>query len=527
MNQSFPFHPHLFKATFLLVAIIAGGCLTAQALHIHYDIETGVPTYLLGKDTIDRPLARYRGEVFFHLENLNTYRFTADVEKTEELEGTGGQNALALFSGLLPGGGLPGLDMLGGGTSAFFSGAGDAHDEMMDFTTEAGLASSNAMAAMEALKADYEAVLLKMNDKEKKIKQYNLEIERVLDQRANVELARREVKRIKAHPGLRTSQIIALSDEFITKALGEGPKEDLDVLTIAENRTGKVKKNMALLQQEQAGFHSYVIELENIQGKLAALNIPPADPTFARLAQSLNTVHDQSEKMDGQLGKRQQKIQAIAQEDQAAFTRDLIELRYEMEMLNPQNFSYTERFEVDGGAFYLQPSIFPIDTFGNRTGGKATTLAPVKVRVRGGLRISTSVGIGLGQYFEAPREYFVRDGFIVGVDMDRFLPIANTMLHFHPYGDGRVVVGGALGVGLPLSGGDSGQSTTFMLGPSLILGERDKVFISAGLIGGQVTRLGGGFKEGDVFSTLDGALLTNRRYELGYYFSLSFKLFGK
>jgi hypothetical protein len=116
---------------------------------------------------------------------------------------------------------------------------------------------------------------------------------------------------------------------------------------------------------------------------------------------------------------------------------------------------------------------------------------------------------------------------VVGNEIDRFVPIANTLLHFHPYGDGRMVLGGAFGVGIPLSSSDAGRSPTFLLGPSLIMGDRDKVFITGGIIGGQVNRLGAGIQEGDTFTFTDGTLETRGQYELGYFLSLSFKLFGK
>jgi|AntRauTorckE5430_2_1112549.scaffolds.fasta_scaffold02306_6 hypothetical protein len=59
------------------------------------------------------------------------------------------------------------------------------------------------------------------------------------------------------------------------------------------------------------------------------------------------------------------------------------------------------------------------------------------------------------------------------------------------------------------------------------MGDRDKVFITGGIIGGQVNRLGAGIQEGDTFTFTDGTLETRGQYELGYFLSLSFKLFGK
>jgi hypothetical protein len=217
---------------------------------------------------------------------------------------------------------------------------------------------------------------------------------------------------------------------------------------------------------EQANYGSNLYHLGEISGQIVNLNVPAGTPLVTEVAISLANVQEKSGNMNQNLVRQQEKFKQAEGNSQATYTRDLIDLRYEMELLKPENFSYTERFEVNAGSFYLQPTFYPIDSLGNRTNGQTTSLAPVKVRVRGGLRISSSVGISLGQYFDAPREYAVKDGIVVGNEIDRFVPIANTLLHFHPYGDGRMVLGGAFGVGIPLSSSDAEGHPLSYLAPA-------------------------------------------------------------
>jgi hypothetical protein len=227
----------LFSAIALLGFLPSPRSLAAQPLHIHYNLETGVPVYILDKDTIDQPRVKHRDEVFFHLENLNTFRFSADVEETSDPVDvrSGGGNPLSMLSGLLPTSGLPGMEFLGSG-NATSSGADLAYDDMKATSVSSGFATTEQAAVVEAVKKDFESTLLSMVETEKEIARLNKNIKECLNRRTSVMMAKQEIKRLKSHAGLKASQIIEISNEFITKAVGDTNGKGFDMLAYAEKK---------------------------------------------------------------------------------------------------------------------------------------------------------------------------------------------------------------------------------------------------------------------------------------------------
>ncbi|MTB52791.1 hypothetical protein [Lewinella sp. W8] len=509
--------------------LFCGTSVMAQPLHIYYNVLTQQPTYVCGGDTLDQAVVKNREEVYLHLTDLNTFRYGVEVTKTEEVpaEGTGG--GLPFLQNLVPGGGLPSFGGMAGGVDPLkdISGdAGETYDEWSGEETVRGMVSAEFEGALLEFRTRFEDLLFEMDDTERKMQKLNTTLRATMAQRDKVELARREIKYLKHYPNLKPQQITTIAEEFIKNAIGNKP-DDFDMLSIAEEQAKSLRTDLAKLEKLRGQYHQQTQTLNEMREELYLMGVPPGNELVQELDNSIGEVHTASLKVEENLAKNQASVETIVNTNQMAYTRSLIELRYEIEQIRSATFTYTERFAADGGAFRLNPSLYALDTAGNRTGAAAVKLTPVRVGVRGGLRISSSVGLSLGQYFSAPQDYLVREGVVVGADKDRFLPIVNTFFHFHPYSNGKASLGGALGVGLPLTGTDAAQSATFLLGPSLVLGSRDKVYLSAGLIGGRVQRLGAGLEVGDPFSNLDGVLPTTSRYELGYFFSLSFKLFGQ
>lgn len=513
----------------LIYLFIGAGSTIAQPLHIYYNVTTQQPIYVRAGDTLDQAITRNREEVYLHLTDLNTFRFGAEITKTEERTGGGSGGGLPFLQSLVPGGGLPSFGAMAGGVDPLKDldgDAGEAFDEWSEEETVRGLVSNEFEGILLEFRSRYEDLLLEMDDTERKMQKLNVTLGETMAQRDRVELARRELRYLKHYPNLKPRQIASIAEEFIQNAVGN-TEGDFDMLSIAEEQAKVLRSNLGKLEQLQKQYHQQTQALADLQNELYTLGVPPDHELVEQLDNSIGEVYASSLRVEENVAKNQASVESIVGSNQMAYTRSLIELRYEIEQIRGATFTFTERFEADGGAFKLHPTLYPLDTTGNRTGAPSAKLTPIRVGVRGGLKISSSIGLSLGQYFEAPQDYLVRQGVVVGTDKDRFLPIVNTFFHFHPYSNGKASLGGALGVGLPLTGADAAQSATFLLGPSLVLGNRDKVYLSAGLIGGRVQRLGAGLAVGDAFSGQDGLLPTTNRYELGYFFSLSFKLFGQ
>jgi hypothetical protein len=146
----------------------------------------------------------------------------------------------------------------------------------------------------------------------------------------------------------------------------------------------------------------------------------------------------------------------------------------------------------------------------------------------GGIKVDASVGIAFGQFFDKPLSYFKEDStnIIVSSELDDFLPIIASFIHFYPSTSGNISVGGTFGVGFPVTGNESLQSIFFFLGPTILLGKNDRVVLSAGMMGGRNKSLSKGFQLGDVVEG-PGEIPTISSYELGGFVGISFNLTAK
>lgn len=525
MNSTLPMQ-HFLRTLLGLCFLLSCTVAYSQALHVYYDVHDKQVSYVVDGDTIDSPVVKHRSDVFFHLENLNTYRFAVEVKQLQDKDAAGASGSAGnIFSSLMPGGGSP----FPGGMSGLLGNlSGESNLEYNNLTSEGeerGLAETAEAEALGSVREAYETLLFDMADTETKIEKANVALNASLDQRKYVVLARRELKRLKFRTDLQPAQIRNLSATFIKKALGDHP-EKVDVLTVAETRAAKLQKESGQLNKYVSQYESQLQTLSQLQGMLEATAVSPEHPLYKKLAASSENTFAKAVSFSEAANSNRSLVAKTLQDNQDRFTSELIDLRYEIESLRANNFSHTERYTAEDGPFSLQATLFPLDTNGNRLGGSPVSLSPIRVAVKGGLRVSSSVGLSLGQYFNAPQEYLLRNGVVIGAEKDKFLPIMNTMLHFHSYSERGVVLGGTIGVGLPLTSNDAARSTTFLLGPSLVMGGKDKLFLTAGILGGRVERLGAGLNVGDPFTSLDGLLPVSDRYELGYFFSLSYKLFG-
>ena len=66
----------------------------------------------------------------------------------------------------------------------------------------------------------------------------------------------------------------------------------------------------------------------------------------------------------------------------------------------------------------------------------------------------------------------------------------------------------------------------FFLGPSLFIGKRERLVMSAGIMGARTLRLDEGYAAGDVFDGETEDLPVYPAYGMGVFFGLSFNMFG-
>lgn len=151
-------------------------------------------------------------------------------------------------------------------------------------------------------------------------------------------------------------------------------------------------------------------------------------------------------------------------------------------------------------------------------------LDPIVVKVSGGFKINTSVGLNFGQFFDPAESYYLKNDVIVSQEGDVFIPLVTTNVHFYYQTKRSWVIGGSMGVGVPMGGSSGFESTSFFFGPSLFIGDENRVIINSGLMGGKVKRLGAGYKVGDTFLNDQSLIPLQSNYDLGLFVGISYNL---
>ena len=176
-----------------------------------------------------------------------------------------------------------------------------------------------------------------------------------------------------------------------------------------------------------------------------------------------------------------------------------------------------------GDRLKLKVRLEPIDTL-RIPNLQTRQLSALDIPVYGGFKVNASIGVSFGSFFNQPQGYFLRDSVIVSEKRDGYLPIITSFLLFYPQSAGNVSVGGTFGVGLSIGGDSGAQSIHFLLGPSLIFGQSERIALSAGLMGGRTDRLGQGYQVGDSLISEAGTVPLRSVYELGFFVGLSFNV---
>lgn len=337
------------------------------------------------------------------------------------------------------------------------------------------------------------------------------------------------IKRIKYNPHLEPRQIKALSLEYMAHVFGNAA--DPQKLGLSELFTQTISgESLTVLRQENdKNLSLYTIKLD----QLKMSNIALQQPKFDFEGNDLEPFRAATQKLVSNTEKNLQTYRANAVMLDTAVAsvkkldlNTLLDLRTDFLVLKENDFSHVSRHKMDGDKLDLRITFTPIDSV--RISGVATKqVAPIEVIAYGGLQIKGGLGLSFGGFFERPGAYFVRDSAISSSPKDAFSPILTSFVHFYSQSRRGASLGGSFGVGIPIGGGNGLESLTFFPGPSLIVGSNHGVLISAGLMGGRVDQLSGGYAIGDRFEADAGLLPTESVYKLGYFLGLSFNLIGK
>ena len=146
------------------------------------------------------------------------------------------------------------------------------------------------------------------------------------------------------------------------------------------------------------------------------------------------------------------------------------------------------------------------------------------VPIYGTWKIVGGIGFSFGRLFNETYSYSLVRDTITSAELDAFTPMITSFVHVYRENNKNLNLGGSFGLGFPIQANDGIQSLSFFLGPTLILGKRQKFLISGGIMGAKVDRLGNGLEVGDQYLSDSNTLPLVGSYELGYFISVSYDL---
>ena len=201
----------------------------------------------------------------------------------------------------------------------------------------------------------------------------------------------------------------------------------------------------------------------------------------------------------------------------------LADLRRVYEELESSDFSYSfPPIQAKGDKVKINLSFTRKNEFGEYEDYKELKQT---IPVSGTWKVAAGVGLCFGALDETRYRFTIREETIVADELDQFIPIVSSFVHFYRQSPKSLNLGASFGVGLPILGGSDIQAASFFLGPTIIIGESNRFLLTGGIMGARAERLASGFEIGDEFIFFEEALPTIQRYELGYFIGLSFNVF--
>ena len=523
----------LRKNLLALCFISCWGVLSAQDLHIHYNVFRDSVSYIQNGKPTEKPSAKKGSIVQLHVENYNNYLYDVSVEVEKEEVTVANSSPAGLLGSLLPGGGsgsmplsflFKGGDQSLGGFKFFPSLSGADLKEGSGFaTTKEEAERQERVALLKELEADFGAAKDKLIKMDSELKTMQDQVQQKLAAQRLQTFAVEEVNNIRFNQRLEPSQIKALTAEYMERIFQEKDPNKIDLtqlLKIADTQN-ELPNTIREYRKKADQYSTNTGTCELLMEDFRKFDFPQSNlkefrtaaESFVTAAKSKNLSHQENALM------LESKIEDLGTLD----PKTLSELRTTYLELNNNSFSKTYRHTASGEKLSMKLKLSPTDSMQHH-GMKTIELAPVSVSVFGGMRIRASVGLNFGQFFSRPQEFFVRDSVLQSSDKDAFLPIMTSFVHFYTPGTQSVSIAGSFGVGFPLGGGENLQSISFFLGPSFLFGKSERIVLNLGLMGGKTEQLTQGYQLGDSYYSDANLAPTTSVYALGYYLGVSFNL---
>lgn len=501
----------------------------AQDLHAYYDVLADTVSFVKNGKVVTQPEVKRGSQVIVHILNYNNYLYDLEIEVEEkqiQLNRGTQDNSMALgdaSSGSSMLGLILGGTGMGMGIPGFASISGLIDGQMGFASTTLSETQKAQEIRVKAIEEELSAHMSDLKRKEKRLSDLEDEIPTLLEAIELERFAHDEIYRIRLDPYLTPVQIKTMAMEYAAIIFKETDPEKINfaALRALENSHDKLKAHLNEYKVIKTQYKTTASKIQEGLVELETFDLPHT--TLDEYIQSVKMYHNLVQSREVIYEERSNQISAVVEEVKGLSLDNLITLRTIYGALLTNTFSKTYPFDASGETMIFRITMIPLEA-GIKAGVLERKLAPFKVNVVGGLKVTSSVGLGFSQFFQQPLSYYVRDSIIRSNKRDAFIPQLTSFVNFYYPRSGFVNWGGSIGVGIPITGGDGLQSLSFFIGPSVILGQTGRIILSTGLMGGRVAKPSQGYQVGDVFEGDPALFTTENHYQLGYFFSASINL---
>lgn len=508
--------PYLAVLGFLILSI---PCLS-QRNEVYYNLFNDSITYKRDGKPVKSLRLRKGEEVRVHLTEFNP--FTSDVQlDIEEIDEPSALeiSGMAGLGGLMPQmPAMPGLGGIGNGTES--SGVTILDIPVLTFggdTISISKLLGNSRGGADASQANL--VMTEISAIIADIDELYQDIKAVEKSVMVSQIAAINVPLLRQQPNLRPSLVQQMCREYYEAVFEkqQGEALSLNDLLTWQAMPAKYELLQQKLKSKQGELSSKISVLEGVTKSLSSL--PMDNAAGQRYFRELIDFQSRSKGIRDRL--KDFTAQATKLNNLPSI-QEMAELQLQLAEVISNDFTYHTTLQPLADQVVLHMKLQRKANDGEEI--KVVKERMLRLEIRGGLKVRASAGVGFGQFFQPVQGFSVNNGVIVADEEGFFSPSLVSFLHFHGYRGQKATLGGTFGAGFPMLSNGDGQSIEFYMGPSLMMGAKQKLVISAGLKGGRVQRLAKGYKVGDPFDINFGDIPTSGKYELGLFLGLSFIL---
>lgn len=456
-----------------LLAIAAGTTASAQQYMIKYDLNSFKSNYykIDGDTTKVRNVnLKKNGRVILKVENFNPFYWNAKVTsyKTPVQEEAGFANAFNPISAIAQGfgslmNGIPLLDLP--------NAKGNGTDANSRFLNTAAAYADNYKKVQEISEKSDELQLVKL-----------------------------QLQELKFDFSKTETQIKTEAKELVRSSLGTDSLNLLNAVNIGKQ---------------------YTVELNTSLDEMSRLN--------AQLQQQLPTVNGESRvegKTFNEIAQKTANSMSVAskmivaqQKDPNFLVEEVVDISNLYREISNASFQFTYAINSEPDLSHLKLELYP------KVGDKAkdTMVQFFQLNGKKALKVRNSVGAAFTYFTANNTNYFIgADSVIRKSGKDLFNPLISTFVHFYSGRMAGIKLGGAFGIGIPLTG--EKKDINFLLGLTTAFGQNEPILLSFGVSGAKVNKLTNGYEVGQKVKETSADKLVSSGYDIGGFVSVSFNL---